>query len=153
VAHGKWPAVVESELRPGHVVTTSGRISAVHQAGAEFEEPPFTDKELIRLDNALVEAIRVTRIRFNVYIGPLGSDPASGADALFPGTPDAANSVFIAVSPDQRAVEVRSGRAVADRANERVLQLGVTAAVSEFKDGDLIDGLVSAVRVMSAALS
>jgi hypothetical protein len=36
---------------------------------------------------------------------------------------------------------------------DRVAQLGATAAVASFGDGDLIDGLVSAIRVMSAAIS
>ncbi len=147
-----WPAVDESTLTRGHVLTNSGRVSAVHEAGGEFEELPFTQQELVRLDNALTDATRKTKIRFNIYLGDLGADPATGTDELFGRTPEAERSLLIAVSPDQRAVEVRSGRAVADRADHRVAQLGVTAAVSAFKDGDLIDGLVSAVRVMSAAI-
>ena len=149
----RYPAVVESELPVGSVLTSSGRVSAVHQAGEEFDEVPFNTDELLRVDNALTEATRRTRVRFNVYVGDLGHDSAAGVEQLFPGTPDAEGSVLIAVSPNQRAIEVRSGRAVANRVNDRVCQLGVTAAVSSFSDGDLIDGLVSAIRVMSAAIA
>ncbi|WP_433680218.1 DUF5130 domain-containing protein [Nocardia sp. CA-119907] len=152
MASSNWPAVVESELPHGSVVTSSGRVSGVHEAGAVFKEAPFSDDERLAMDNVLTEATRATKVRFNVYIGDLGADPAAGADAVFPATPEAARSVLIAVSPNDKAVEVRSGSEIADRANDRVCQLGVTAALSSFRQGQLIDGLISAVRVMAAAI-
>ncbi|MFC9832594.1 DUF5130 domain-containing protein [Rhodococcus sp. NPDC127530] len=147
-------AVSADSLPVGSVVTASGRISGVHRVGEPFtDDLPFTTDELVRLDDALTEGTRKTKVRFNAYIGDLGDDTAAGADALFPTTPEAERSVLIAVSPNQRTVEVRSGRAVANRVTDRVAQLGATAAVSSFGDGDLIDGLVSAIRVMSAAIA
>lgn len=148
-----FPAVSEADLPYGAALTASGRVSAVHQTGEEFDEVPFTDQELIRLDNALTEATRKTKVRFNVYIGDLTNDTAAGVDALFAKTPEASRSTLIAVSPNERAVEVRSGRDVSHRVTDRIAQLGVTAAISSFADGDLIDGLVSALRVMSAAIA
>lgn len=150
MASSNWPAVVESELPHGSVVTSSGRVSGVHEAGAVFKEAPFSDDERLAMDNALTEVTRATKVRFNIYIGDLGADPAAGADAVFPTTPEAARSVLIAVSPNDKAVEVRSGSEIADRANDRVCQLGVSAALSSFRKGQLIDGLISAVRVMAA---
>ncbi|QIS02372.1 DUF5130 family protein [Nocardia brasiliensis] len=152
MASSKWPAVVEADLPHGYVVTSSGRVSGVHEAGDVFKEAPFSDEERLTVDNVLTEATRATKVRFNIYIGDLGADPAAGADAIFPSTPEAKGSVLIAVSPNDKAIEVRSGRDVADRANDRVCQLGVTAALSSFRQGQLIDGLVSAVRVMAAAI-
>ncbi|RBO83113.1 DUF5130 domain-containing protein [Nocardia puris] len=152
MASSKWPAVVEADLPHGYALTSSGRVSGVHEAGDVFKEAPFSDDERLAMDNALTEATRATKVRFNVYIGDLGADTAAGADALFPTTPEAARSVLIAVSPNEKAVEVRSGHEVADRANDRVCQLGVTAALSSIRQGQLIDGLVSAVRVMAAAI-
>ncbi|MGY4099988.1 DUF5130 domain-containing protein [Nocardia sp. R16R-3T] len=152
MASSNWPAVIESELPHGSVVTSSGRVSGVHEAGAVFKEAPFSDDERLAMDNVLTEATRATKVRFNIYIGDLGADPAAGADAVFPSTPEAARSVLIAVSPNDKAIEVRSGHEVADRANDRVCQLGVTAALSSFRQGQLIDGLVSAIRVMAAAI-
>lgn len=152
MASSNWPAVVESELPHGSVVTSSGRVSGVHEAGAMFKEAPFSDDERLAMDNVLTEATRATKVRFTVYIGDLGADPTAGADAVFSATPEAARSVLIAVSPNDKAIEVRSGHEVADRANDRVCQLGATAALSSFRQGELIDGLVSAVRVMAAAI-
>lgn len=152
MASSKWPAVVEADLPHGYAITSSGRVSGVHEAGDVFKEAPFRDDERLTIDNVLTEATRATKVRFNIYIGDLGTDTAAGVDALFPTTPEAARSVLIAVSPNEKAIEVRSGRDVAERANDRVCQLGVTAALSSFRQGQLIDGLVSAVRVMAAAI-
>ncbi|WP_336083116.1 DUF5130 domain-containing protein [Nocardia sp. SSK8] len=152
MASSKWPAVVEADLPHGSALTSSGRVSGVHESGTVFDEVPFTDRERIMLDNALTEATRATKVRFNIYLGDLGGDPATGADALLPNTPEAADSVLIAVSPNQGAIEVRSGANVAERANDRICQLGVTAALASFRQGNLIDGLISAVRVMAAAI-
>ncbi len=61
--------------------------------------------------------------------------------------------MLIAVSPDQHAIEVVYGSGVRGRGAESAAPLGVAAAASSFKDGNLIDGLVSAVRVTSAGIS
>ncbi|MET8655074.1 MULTISPECIES: DUF5130 family protein [Nocardia] len=148
MANSKWPAVVESDLPHGYALTSSGRVSGVHEAGDVFKEVPFSDDERLAIDNALTKATRATNTRFNVYIGDLGSDSAAGADAIFPATPDAARSVLIAVSPNDKAIEVRAGIDVPVRAKDRMCQLGATAARDSFKRGDLIDGLRSAIEVM-----
>ncbi len=152
MASSNWPAVNEADLPHGYAITSSGRVSGVHEAGDVFNEVPFSDHERLLMDNALTDATRATKVRFNVYIGDLGPDAAAGVDALFPTTPEAARSVLIAVDPNTKSVEVRSGREVAERANDRVCQLGATAALSSCRQGDLIDGLVSAIRVMAAAI-
>ncbi|WFR74305.1 DUF5130 domain-containing protein [Prescottella defluvii] len=146
-------AVAPADLPVGTVVTTSGRLSGVHRVGELLDQPPFTTDELVRLDDALTDATRLTQVRFNVFIGDLGENPAAGADAVFPTTPEAERSVLIAVSPNQRAIEVRGGRRIGNRVTDRVAQLGVTAAVASFGEGNLIDGLVSALRVMSSAIA
>ncbi|KIQ20347.1 hypothetical protein ASG56_15935 [Rhodococcus sp. Leaf7] len=146
--------VSEENLPVGHVVTASGRVSGVHQVGTVNPDlSPFATDELIQLDEALIEATRRTRVRFNVLVGDLGADPAAGADAALVATPEAEHSVLIAVSPNQHAIEVRYGRGVAHKVDDRIAQLGITAATGSFRDGDLIDGLVAAVRVMSAAIT
>ncbi|NLG56681.1 MAG: DUF5130 domain-containing protein [Rhodococcus sp.] len=147
------PVVDPATLPSGSVITSSGRVSGARPLGGEFPGAlPFTTNDLLRIDNALTDATRETRVRFNIYLGDLGEDTGAGADAVFPHTPEAERSVLIAVSPDQRAIEVRGGSAVSDRVTDRIAQLGVSAAVSAFADGNLIDGLVSAVRVMGAAI-
>ncbi|WP_037141631.1 DUF5130 family protein [Rhodococcoides fascians] len=141
------------DLLYGSALTSSGRVSGAHEFGtASPAHLPFATQDLVSLDVALTEATRATQIRFNVYLGDLGEDVAAGADAVFPGTPDAIRSVLIAVDPNHKGIEIRTGRRVSDRATDRVAQLGITAATGPFRDGNLIDGLVSAVRVMAAAI-
>ena len=145
--------VREEDLPFGSALTSSGRVSAAHEFGTTNPEHlPFATQDLVALDDALTQAIRQTKIRFNVYIGDLGVDPAAGADAVFPGTPDAIRSVLIAVDPNRHALEIRTGRRVSNRATDRVAQLGVAAALGPFRDGNLIDGLVTSVRVMTASI-
>jgi uncharacterized membrane protein len=60
---------------------------------------------------------------------------------------------LIAVSPNTKDVVVISGREVAPRLNDRVAQLGVTAAIAGIRAGDLVDGLISAVRVIASAVT
>lgn len=148
------PAVDPDSLPYGSVITSSGRVSGARPLGEQFPNAlPFSTNDLLTLDNALSDATRTTRVRFNIYLGDLGADTSAGADAVFPQTPEAERSVLIAVSPNQRAIEVRGGSAVEGRVTDRIAQLGVSAAVSAFAEGNLIDGLVSAVRVMSAAIA
>lgn len=143
----------EADLPFGAALTSSGRVSAAHEFGTKSPAHlPFETPDLVALDDALSEATRATQIRFNIYIGDLGDNVAEGADAVFPGTPDAIRSILIAVDPNNKAIEIRTGRRVSDRATDRVAQLGITAATGPFRDGNLIDGLVSSVRVMAAAI-
>lgn len=153
MAHGEVATTVPTDLPYGAAVTASGRVSRVHQSGdANTDLPPFGRDELIRLDETLTKAIRATNIRFTAYIGDIGTEAGHGLKDIFAATQSADDSVLIAVSPNTRTVDVIAGGAASDRATEEVCKLGITAAVSEFRAGNLIDGIVSAIRVMSAAI-
>lgn len=140
-------------LPMGSAVTASGRISAALFPGDTFDTPPFTRDELIALDEALRDASNLAEVRFSAYIGDLGSDVVADARAVLARSPEPAHGTLIAVSPNTRDVVVVSGSEVAGRVNDRVAELGVTAAVSAFRDNQLIDGLVSALRVMATAVA
>lgn len=145
---------VKQETLPlGFAVTASGRVSGVAHPGAEpVDNSPFSMPDRVRMDHALTEATRRTGILWTVYIGELSATPAAAARELLSTLPDPSRSVLIAVSPNDKAIEVVGGDAIGNRFNDRVAQLGVSAALASIKQGDLIDGLVSAVRVMSAAV-
>ncbi len=140
-----------SALPEGTVVTNSGRVSATRFPGQAPTTPPFSREELIGLDDALKDASEKALVRFSVYIGDLGSDAVADARKVLMRAPEPANGALVAVSPNTKETVVVSGSAVADRVNDRVAQLGVTAAITSFRQGDLIDGLVAALRVMSTA--
>lgn len=150
---GHRGAVERSDLPLGWVVTSSGRISGVTQPGALSVDYPFPVKDLVVLDDALKYGSRAAKARFAVYIGDLGADTAATARAILAQVPTPDNAVLLAVSPDQHAIEVVYGANVKGRGIEESAPLGVSAAAASFKDGDLMDGLISAVRVMSAGVT
>ncbi|OBK77726.1 DUF5130 domain-containing protein [Mycobacterium sp. 1164985.4] len=150
---GHRAAVERTDLPVGWVVTSSGRISGVTQPGALSVDYPFPVKDLVFLDDALKYGSRAAKARFAVYIGDLGSDTAATAREIIAQVPTPNNAVLLAVSPDQRAIEVVYGADVKGRGIEEAAPLGVSAAAASFKDGNLMDGLISAVRVMSAGVT
>lgn len=144
----------ESEKLPyGWAVTYSGRLSGVTEPGALSETYPFSIKERVELDEALKWGSRAAKARFAVYIGDLGAPSAAAARALLAKVPTPDEAVLIAVSPNQKVIEIVYGSALRGRGAESAAPLGVAAAISAFKEGNLIDGLVSAVRVMSAGIA
>ncbi len=142
-----------AELPKGSVITTSGRISGVTEPGEVSVHYPFPINDLVQLDDALTYGSRASGARFAVYIGDLGSDTAARAREILAKVPTPDSAVLIAVSPDQHAIEVVYGSQVRGRGAESSAPVGVAAAASAFKDGRLIDGLISAIRVTSAGIS
>jgi len=140
-------------LPAGWAVTSSGRMSIATEPENMPGQFPFRALELVTLDDALTRATRQSKARFAVYIGDLGADPAANARHLLAGVPTPNNAVLLAVSPDQRAIEVAYGADLHGRGIDSAAPLGVSAAASAFRQGNLMDGLVSAVRVMSAAIA
>ena len=142
-----------ARLPDGWEVTASGRVSI---AATRREQPgrfPFSTMDLVAVDNALTYASRRAGARFAIYLGDLGEDTAARARALLARVPTPANAVLLAVSPDQRAIEVVYGEDLRGRGAETAAPLGVSAAASAFREGNLLDGLISAVRVMSAGIA
>lgn len=146
------PAVV-AELPRGYVVTNSGRISGVTEPGELSVSYPFPVTELVHLDDALKFGSRAAKARFAVFIGDLGADTAATARQILTKVPTPGNAVLLAVSPNQRAIEVVYGSDVSGRGIEESAPKGVAAAAELFKDGNLVPGLVKAIQVMSAGVS
>lgn len=142
-----------ASLPNGWAVTSSGRLSGVTEPGDLSETYPFSIPDRVALDEALKYGSRAAKARFAVYIGDLGNDTAGAAAQLLSKVPTPDDAVLLAVSPNQRAIEVVYGPNLRGRGAESAAPLGVAAAKSAFQEGNLIDGLISAVRVMSAGIS
>lgn len=141
------------DLPYGYALTYSGRISGVTEPGELSVHYPFPTMDLVVLDDALKYGSRAAKARFAIYIGDLGADTAATAREILAKVPTPNNAVLLAVSPDQHAIEVVYGADVKGRGIEEAAPLGVSAAAASFKEGNLIDGLISAVRVLSAGVS
>jgi hypothetical protein len=138
------------DLPEGAVVTASGRVSRAEVfAEPAADDQPFTPVQLSRLDEALTLASRETGLRFSVYLGDLGEDvPARVAD-LHAQLEGADEAVLVAVSPGQRVVEVRTGPEARVRLPDRGAKLAVMSMVASFREGDLVGGLLSGLRMLA----
>lgn len=150
--HGQAVVLPTGELPRGAAVTVSGRISAARQDYDPSTLPPFRRDELVALDEALTRATRDAGARFSVYVGDLGEDVYAGAEAVLRQAPEPDFAALIAVSPNSNDIVVLTGNEVADKLDDKVAQLGVTAAIPPFQRGELIDGLIAALRVMASAV-
>lgn len=155
MAAGERPVarVAPENLPVGWAVTGSGRLSIASEPDDLPNRYLFGIRDLYVLDDALAHGSRQAKARFAVYVGDLGADTAARAGELLAAVPTPNNAVLLAVSPDQRSIEVVYGSDVCGRGIESVAPLGVSAAAAAFREGNLIDGLVSAIRVMSAGVS
>lgn len=153
MARGELATIEPGELPKGAAITASGRISAVTEPDELSVHHPFSIKELVAIDDAVKYGSRASRARFAIYLGDLGTDTAARAREILAKVPTPDNAVLLAVSPDQKAIEVVYGSRVRGRGAESAAPLGVAAAASSFARGDLVDGLVSAIRVLSAGIS
>ena len=131
----------ELELPRGFVVTSSGRVSGVTEPGELSVTYPFPVKDLVRLDDALKFGSRKAKARFAVYVGDLGADTAATARDILAKVPTPNNAVLLAVSPNQKAIEVVYGSDVQGRGIEESAPLGVKAAAASFNYGNLMGGL------------
>ncbi|WP_037319489.1 DUF5130 family protein [Amycolatopsis orientalis] len=142
-------ATVDEEPGYGAVVTSSGRISAAKMYEPAGPISPFSTQQLARLDEALTLASRETGLDFSVYLGELGDDSRAAAEGLLNSTDNPADSVVVAVSPGQRVIEIVTGSQARYRLPDRGAKLAVASMVASFKEGDLIGGLVNALRMLS----
>ena len=137
------------ELPVGSAVTASGRVSTAEVYREEdLSELPFTPVQLTRLDEALTLASRDSGLRFSVYLGELGANPTESAQRLHAGVEGSDEAVLLAVSPEQRVVEVVTGAEARVRLPDRGAKLAVMSMVASFKEGDLLGGLLSGLRML-----
>lgn len=138
------------ELEPGQGLMPGGRISTALEAGSgAAASTPFTSRELAHLDEALTLSSRETGLDFSVYLGDLGEDTRERAEELHGSTADPADAVVIAVSPGQRKVEIVTGAESGKRLADRSCKLAVMSMVASFREGDLVGGLVSGLRLLT----
>lgn len=137
------------ELPLGAAVTSSGRVSTAEVYREEdLSALPFTPVQLTRLDEALTLASRDSGLRFSVYLGELGANPTETAQRLHAGVEGSDEAVLLAVSPEQRVVEVVTGAEARVRLPDRGAKLAVMSMVASFKEGDLLGGLLSGLRML-----
>jgi hypothetical protein len=148
--HGVIDVRDDEELPVGAVRTASGRLSVAQEYHEDSRaDQPFSPVQLTRLDEALTLASRETGLRFCVYLGELGDAPAERAAELHAELSGTAEAVLVAVSPGQRVVEVITGPEARVRLPDRGAKLAVMSMVASFREGDLLGGLLSGLRMLA----
>jgi uncharacterized membrane protein YgcG len=142
---------VTEEFEFGVAITATGRRSVAKMYEPAKLAGPFSTVQLARLDEALTLASRETGLDFSIFLGQLdGGDTRQAAEKLHGSIgAAAATAVLVAVSPGQRVVEVVTGSEAFHRVPDRGAKLAVMSMVASFKEGDLVGGLVSGLRMLA----
>jgi hypothetical protein len=122
---------------------TAGEETSGTTVRAEVLDGPFNTRQLLRLDEALRVADRSTGLTFSVYVGELDEPVRAHAEKLHSQLADPDQSVMIAVSPNQRVLEIVTGAAARKRILDRDAKLAALSMVAAFGGGDLAGGLIS----------
>lgn len=112
---------------------------------------PFTTRQLLRLDEALRLADRATGLTFSVYVGGLENGMRAHAEQLHGQLADPAHSVLVAVSPNQRVLEIVTGCQARKRLPDRAAKLAALSMAAAFGGGDLAGGIVTGVAQLANA--
>lgn len=111
---------------------------------------PFTTRQLLRLDEALRVADKQTGMTFSVYIGELAGPTREAAEKLHKQIDGAALAVLIAVSPNQRKLEIVTGPEARKRISDRDAKLAGLSMAAAFAGGDLAGGIVSGIDQLAS---
>ena len=116
---------------------------------SEVLDGPFTTRQLLRLDEAMRVADGSTGLTFSVYVGDLDEPVREHAEKLHGELADPARSVLIAVSPNQRVLEIVTGVTARRRLPDRTCKLAALSMTAAFAGGDLAGGLVSGLAQLT----
>ena len=115
----------------------------------EVLDGPFTTPQLLRLDEALRVADRSTGLTFSVYVGDLDDPVRAHAEKLHGQLADPDESVLVAVSPNQRMLEIVTGAKARKRIPDRAAKLAALSMTAAFGGGDLAGGVVSGLAQLA----
>jgi uncharacterized protein DUF5130 len=110
--------------------------------GPDVLDGPFTTTQLLRLDQALRVADASTGLTFSVYVGDLDEPPRGHAEKLHGQLADPQRSVLLAVSPNQRLLEIVTGADARRRIPDRDAKLAALSMAAAFGGGDLAGGII-----------
>ena len=120
------------------------------QDGIDALDGPFTTRQLLRLDEALRVADQQTGLTFSVYIGDLEEPTRAYAEQLHRQLDGAARAVLVAVSPNQRLLEIVTGTDARKRISDRDAKLAALSMAAAFAGGDLAGGVLAGLDQLAS---
>jgi hypothetical protein len=130
---------------PGGETISSEPEQTTAADGQAALDGPFTTRQLLRLDDALRVADQLTGLTFSVYIGDLDEPVREHAERLHKQLDGAHRAVLVAVSPNQRCLEIVTGRDARKRVSDRGAKLAALSMSASFAGGDLAGGILSGI--------
>jgi hypothetical protein len=130
---------------PGGETISSAPEQTRTPAGGLAADGPFNTRQLLRLDEALRIADQQTGLTFSVYLGELETPTREFAENLHRQIESADRAVLIAVSPNQRRLEIVTGNEARKRISDRDAKLAGLSMAAAFAGGDLAGGVVAGI--------
>jgi Domain of unknown function (DUF5130) len=128
---------------PGGPTLSADPELAEYAPGQQALDGPFTTRQLLRLDEALRVADEQTGLTFSIYLGALDEPARESAEDLHRQVEDSDRAVLIAVSPNQRMLEIVTGNEARKRISDRDAKLAALSMAAAFAGGDLAGGVLS----------
>jgi Domain of unknown function (DUF5130) len=152
--------VIAGELSTDVAVPSSQAEAATHPPVApptkahpswhpEVLDGPLSTRALLRVDEALRLADAATGLTFSVYIGELGEAPRDTAEHLLGQLSEPDTGVLIAVSPNERQLEIVTGSIARRRILDRDAKLAALSMSAAFAGGDLGGGIVAGLAQLA----
>lgn len=135
---------------PGGPTLTAHPELTMTPAGIDALDGPFTTRQLLRLDEALRVADQQTGLTFSVYIGDLEEPTRADAERLHGRLDGATKAVLVAVSPNQRLLEIVTGPEARKRISDRDSKLAALSMAAAFAGGDLAGGVLSGLDQLAS---
>ena len=147
-------------MTAGELVASSNAAAASHPAVVpptkahpswhpEVLDGPLSTRALLRVDEALRLADASTGLTFSVYIGELGESPRDTAEHLLGQLSEPDTGVLIAVSPNERQLEIVTGSIARRRVLDRDAKLAALSMSAAFAGGDLGGGIVAGLAQLA----
>src|SRR5512143_1706348 len=89
-------------------------------------------------------------LHFSVYVGAVEGNPRDYAERLHAALGShAANGVLVLVAPQERQLEIITGKQSSRRLSDRACALAALSMTSSFSGGDLVGGIITGVRMLA----
>ncbi len=110
---------------------------------------PFSPRALEGVSEVLTAANHETGLTFSVYVGELAEPVRLHAEQLHDQLADPSESVLLAISPNQRVLEIVTGKNSGQRLTDQQCALVALSMTSAFSGGDLAGGVITGLRMLA----
>jgi hypothetical protein len=145
VTAGEVGQQLTARARPGGDVVAAAHEPTATATANEVADGPFTTRQLLRLDEALRIADQQTGLTFSIYIGELEVPTREFAEKLHKQIENHGRAVLVAVSPNQRRLEIVTGYEARKRISDRDAKLAGLSMAAAFAGGDLAGGVLAGI--------